>query len=235
MKSTVEEIRQRFDADVERFSNLETGQSATIDAPLAMAMVAETAAVVTPHATDLIDVGCGAGNYSLKVLQHVPNLNVTLIDLSQNMLDRAASRVGAATPGTVKTVQADIRDISLAPQSADLIVAAAVLHHLRTDEEWRTVFRQFYEALRPGGSIWIFDLVEHSVPEVQRLQWRMYGEYLSNFKDDAYRDHVFAYVEKEDTPKPLVFQLDLLREVGFQQVDVLHKHSCFAAFGARKQ
>src|SRR5687767_3928615 len=35
MKSTVEEIRQRFDADVERFSTLETGQSATVDAPLA--------------------------------------------------------------------------------------------------------------------------------------------------------------------------------------------------------
>jgi hypothetical protein len=31
-KSTLEEIRQRFDADVERFSNLETGQVATIDA-----------------------------------------------------------------------------------------------------------------------------------------------------------------------------------------------------------
>ena len=29
MKSTVDEIRLRFDADVERFSNLETGQSAT--------------------------------------------------------------------------------------------------------------------------------------------------------------------------------------------------------------
>jgi tRNA (cmo5U34)-methyltransferase len=28
MKSTVDEIRRRFDADVERFSNLETGQSA---------------------------------------------------------------------------------------------------------------------------------------------------------------------------------------------------------------
>ena len=32
MKSTVEEIRRRFDADVERFSNLETGQSATAEA-----------------------------------------------------------------------------------------------------------------------------------------------------------------------------------------------------------
>jgi hypothetical protein len=43
MKSTVNEIRQRFDVDVERFSNLETGQSATVDAPLAMALVAQAA------------------------------------------------------------------------------------------------------------------------------------------------------------------------------------------------
>ncbi len=42
-KSTVAEIRQRFDGDVERFSNLETGQSATVDAPLAMSLVTEAA------------------------------------------------------------------------------------------------------------------------------------------------------------------------------------------------
>ena len=58
-----------------------------------------------------------------------------------------------------------------------------------------------------------------------------YGEYLTGLKDDAYRDHVFAYVEKEDTPRPLLFQLDLLRQVGFAQVEVLHKNVCFAAFG----
>jgi tRNA (cmo5U34)-methyltransferase len=44
----------------------------------------------------------------------------------------------------------------------------------------------------------------------------------------------FAYVEKEDTPRPLLFQLDLLRQVGFGQVEVLHKRVCFAAFGAVK-
>jgi len=45
---------------------------------------------------------------------------------------------------------------------------------------------------------------------------------------------VFAYIEGEDTPRPLVYQLDLLREAGFAEVDVLHKNSCFAAFGALK-
>jgi hypothetical protein len=38
-KSTTEDIADRFDADVERFSNLETGQSATIDAPLSMQLI----------------------------------------------------------------------------------------------------------------------------------------------------------------------------------------------------
>jgi len=234
MKSTIEEIRQRFDNEVERFSNLETGQSATVDAPLCLALVAETAATITPHAKELLDIGCGAGNYSLKLLQQLPDLNVTLVDLSRNMLDRATERVGAATHGSVTAKQGDVRQLSFEPQSVDIILAAAVLHHLRTDDEWRAVFRQFYDVVRPGGSIWIFDLIEHTLPEVQRIQWRMYGEYLSRLKDGAYRDQVYAYIEREDTPRPLMFQLDLLREVGFSKVEVLHKHSCFAAFGAVK-
>src|SRR5213079_947017 len=99
MKSKVDEIRQRFDADVERFSNLETGQSATVDAPLAMALVAKAAAATTPHCRHVLDVGCGAGNYSLKLLEQLPNLDVTLIDLSQPMLDRATQRIKQATSG----------------------------------------------------------------------------------------------------------------------------------------
>jgi len=234
MKSTVDEIRQRFDGDVERFSNLETGQSATVDAPLAMALVAQAAAATTPSARHVLDVGCGAGNYTLKLLERLPNLDVTLIDLSQPMLDRARERVSRATTGRISTVQGDIREVKLADGEFDIVLAAAVLHHLRTDLEWQEVFTAFHRALRPGGSAWIFDLVESSIPAVQELMRRRYGEYLARLKDEAYRDHVFAYVEKEDTPRPLLFQLDLLRQVGFAQVEVLHKVVCFAAFGAVK-
>ena len=234
MKSTAEEIRQRFDADVERFSNLDTGQSATVDAPLAMALVAQAAAATTPHARHVLDVGCGAGNYTLKLLERLPNLDVTLIDLSQPMLERAASRVGQATAGRVTTIQSDIRDVELPDGEFDIVLAAAVLHHLRAGQEWEAVVAAFHRALRPGGSVWIFDLVESSIPAISGVMRQRYGEYLTRLKDDAYRDHVFAYVEKEDTPRPLVYQLDLLRRVGFAQVEVLHKHFCFAAFGAVK-
>jgi tRNA (cmo5U34)-methyltransferase len=64
--------------------------------------------------------------------------------------------------------------------------------------------------------------------------WQRYSAHLIGSKDEAYRDHVFAYIEREDTPRPLLVQLDLLRSVGFNAVEILHKNGCFAAYGAIK-
>jgi tRNA (cmo5U34)-methyltransferase len=234
MKSTVEEIRQRFDADVERFSSLETGQSATMDAPLVLELITSAAAGVTPGAKRLLDVGCGAGNYSLKMLEKVGGLDVTLVDLSGPMLQRAEERVSVVGARKVTAIQGDIRDIELGEGTFDLILAGAVLHHLRTEEQWAAVFGKFFRALAVGGSIWISDFIEHSLPAVQKEMMRRYGEYLAKLKDEKYRDQVLAYVEKEDTPKSLPFQMELLKRVGFREVEVLHKNSVFAAFGAVK-
>lgn len=232
MKSTPKQIEQRFDREVDRFSNLETGQSATIDAPLVLELISVAAAAVSPKAQSLLDVGCGAGNYTLKLLEKFPNLDVTLIDLSRPMLERAQARVTPVTSGSVNPIQGDIRGLKFADGSFDVIVAAAVLHHLRADAEWEAVFRNFHHWLRPGGSVWISDLVEHTFAGVQQMMWARYGEYLANLKDAAYRDAVFAYVAQEDTPKPVMFQIDMLREVGFERIEILHKNSVFAAFGA---
>jgi tRNA (cmo5U34)-methyltransferase len=231
MKSSVDEIRQRFDADVERFSTLETGQTATMDAPLVLELIAQAAAATTPGARALLDVGCGAGNYSLKLLERLPDMEVTLMDLSRPMLDRASQRVSVATGGRVVTAQADVREVELEAGQFDVIVAAAVLHHLRSDQEWEAVFSRFHRWLRPGGAVWISDYIEQDTPGVQRVMQKRFGEYLTQLKDEAYREKVFAYIEAEDSPRSLVFQLDMLRTAGFSQVDVLHKNGPFAAFG----
>lgn len=234
MKSTVDQIRRRFDADVERFSNLETGQSATIDAPLVLDLITATAAATNPRATRSLDIGCGAGNYTLKLLQRLPELAVTLIDLSAPMLERAVTRIGEVTSQPITTLQGDIRDIEFEAESFDIIMAAAVFHHLRGDDEWRSVFAKCYAALKPGGSIWISDLIEHDSPVVQAVMWQRYGDYLTQLKGEAYRETVYGYIAQEDTPRPLMWQLHLLKEAGFKTVEILHKNSVFAAFGAIK-
>jgi tRNA (cmo5U34)-methyltransferase len=233
-KSSVAEIRDRFDHDVDRFSNLETGQTAAVDASLALDLIARAAAATTPHARALLDIGCGAGNFTLKILQHLPQLDCTLIDLSANMLVRAKERVTAATTGIVRTLQEDIRQVELDANSVDVIVAAAVLHHLRDESEWRELFRNAHRWLRPGGSLWIFDLISHEIDAVHSVMWNGYGDYLAAFKGEEYRDQVFDYIDREDSPRPVLFQCELLREAGFGKIDILHKNTCFAAVGAVK-
>lgn len=99
---------------------------------------------------------------------------------------RAAERVGAVTTDSVVTLE-------LGGERFDVVLAGAVLHHLRGEAEWRAVFAKLYAELH---------------------------------------DLVFAEIAEQDTPRPLLFRLDLLRSVGFAGVEVLHETACFATFGA---
>jgi tRNA (cmo5U34)-methyltransferase len=233
-KAGNDEIRHRFDNDVERFSNLDTGQLTTIDAPLTMELCTSAAKYINPDAKDLLDVGCGAGNYTLKMLSKISDLNCTLNDLSMPMLLKAKERVGAQTNGVATIVQDDMRNLNLPNESFDIILAAATLHHLRDDNDWESVFSNMYRMLKPGGSFWISDLITHDSEPLNRLFYQKYSDYLDTLGGPDYRKKVLDYVAYEDTPRSLNYQTELLKKVGFKQVEVLHKNSYFAAFGGVK-
>ncbi len=233
-KATNEQIRERFDKDTERFSNLETGQQTIIDAPLTMDLCTEAAKYANPHATQLLDIGCGAGNYTLKMLGKVPNLHCTLNDLSMPMLQKAKERVAPQTAGTVTLIQDDMRNLDLPDNHFDIILAAATLHHLRDDSDWEFMLAKIYGWLKLGGSFWVSDLVTHQSELINNLFEDKYSAHLDALGGPEYRKKVWDYVRFEDTPRSLNYQLALLKKVGFSTVDVLHKNSSFAAFGGIK-
>ncbi len=230
-KATNEEIKQRFDQDVERFSNLDTGQLTTLDAPLTMELCTDAAKYIVPDAKELLDIGCGAGNYTLKMLSKIPDLNCTLNDLSLPMLERAKTRTSLQTNGTVTTIQLDMRELNLSEEHYDIVLAAATLHHLRTDEDWEHVFTKIYKALKPGGCFWISDLIKHDSDPLNALFQDQYGAYLESLGGPGYKQKVFDYIDYEDTPRSIEYQLGLMKRIGFRNVEILHKNMCFAAFG----
>ena len=233
-KSTVPEIRERFDNDVERFSSLDTGQSSTIDAPISLELITEAAKRWVPQAGNLLDIGCGAGNYTLKMLSKLRDLNCTLVDLSLPMLNRAYERVSKETRKNVEIIQGDIREVEIKENHFDIILAGAVLHHLRDDHDWEETFEKLFRLLKPGGCLMISDLIAQETKQINDYMWERYGNYLTASGGDAYRKKVFDYVEKEDSPRSMNYQLNLMKKVGFQSVEILHKNVCFGAFGGIK-
>ena len=43
----------------------------------------------------------------------------------------------------------------------------------------KAFFGNCFASLRPGGSLWISDLIEHTTPTIQAMMWQRYGEYLA--------------------------------------------------------
>lgn len=229
-KSTIQEIKERFDKDVERFSNLETGQTSTIDADISLELITAIAAKIKPWASNVLDIGCGAGNYTLKMLSKLPNLNCTLVDLSRPMLTRAYERVKENTSGKIEIIEGDIRVVPLPQNNYDIILAGAVLHHLRDEQDWKNVFEKLFNLLKSGGCLMVSDLIEQDSELISEYFRERYGEYLEKIGGPVYQKKVLDYIEKEDSPRSLNFQIELMKKVGFSKTEILHKNGCFAAF-----
>ena len=78
----------------------------------------------------------------------------------------------------------------------DVILAAAVLHHLRDDQDWESTFRKIFRLTAAGGSVWITDLVSHETGPVQSLMWKRYAEYLCSVGGESNKNKVFKYIAK---------------------------------------
>jgi tRNA (cmo5U34)-methyltransferase len=230
-KSPLEEIRARFDADVERFSNLETGQQAIPDAALILDLVACGSTLHLRPGSTVLDIGCGAGNFTLRVLAETGGLHCHLADLSGPMLERAHQRLNETGRAASVTIHhGDFRALDFPEGMFDAILAGAVLHHLRDDADWKAAFAGLYRWLKPGGRLYVSDLVCFDLPDIHAVMWTRYGDYLTRLGGDAYREKVFAYTDKEDSPRSLQFQVELLTATGFTHWDVLHRNSVFACY-----
>lgn len=228
-KSSIETIRQNFNEQVERFTNIETGQSTAIDSPLCMELVAQTTRAMSPDAQSVMDLGCGGGNYAVKLASQFPTANYTLIDLSEKMLVEAEKRVQALISGKIIAINADYKSIDFGYQCFDIITAGTTLHHLRTEREWESIFGRVYDALKRGGLFFVNDIVIGETPEIDAIMlngWR--SELQKNVPGEV--DFFMKKYETEDTPQTLNYQLNLMRDVGFSQTILLHKHFNFVTF-----
>lgn len=80
----------------------------------------------------------------------------------------------------------------------------------------------------------ISDLVIQETPAISAYTWERYGDYLETVSGKTYRQNVMNYIEREDSPRSVTYQMELMKRIGFRATEILHKNMCFAAFGGIK-
>lgn len=104
----------------------------------------------------VLDVGCGTGGGVVALREAVgPDGLVTGIDNSPAMLTRARRRVDDRGWTNVRLHLADVSRLPLGREEFD---AAIALSSLSAMPDVATAVRHVYDALRPGGRLFVFDV-----------------------------------------------------------------------------
>ena len=110
----------------------------------------------------LLDLGCGPGYLTLAIMHRYPELEITGLDVSPDMIKLAEKNLPR---GKVKLIVGDAAALPMADSSLDFIVSSASIHHFK---DAPAAFHETYRVLKPGGRFLMMDL-RRDAPQVVYL------------------------------------------------------------------
>ncbi len=160
----------------------------------------------------VLDLGAGTGALSEAVLLADGGVTVELIDIDPEMLAQARARLANFA------VRARFSGISfLGPlPPCDGASASLSLHHIRTLDAKRSLYRRIHEALRPGGTFVNADAAVPAEPSAQEEVLRQWVEHMVSCgigESEGY-EHLEQWAD-EDTYFPLEAELEAVEAAGF--------------------
>jgi ubiquinone/menaquinone biosynthesis C-methylase UbiE len=102
--------------------------------------------------TRLIEVGCGPGFYACRLSEELPNLTTVGIDLSESLIQRAASRARDLKLPNCSFRHADAHALPFASDSIDAVVVSRLFLIVPEKEG---VIREIFRVLKPEGRCFI--------------------------------------------------------------------------------
>jgi len=203
--------------------------------PKMVSMALDFLPFTTNQTIQALDLGVGTGFFAQKFLEKFPKAHVVALDGAASMIDLAKARLGSLA-SSVSFVVADFRDIGTAiskEKSFDVVLSSFALHHLSESEKLECL-KWIKSHLKPGG--WLLNadniIAETEEAETRFQKLRVEGivdratekndEHFSTFESTrAWLDKMEAL--EGDKPLKLSAELEIIKNAGFKNIDILWK------------
>lgn len=210
----------------------------------------------------ILELGSGTGIVTEFLVKHYPKANFTAVEGAERMVGQARSKsLLQRHEHRIEWILADYSSpvwLEGVKGPFHLVVSVDALHHLTHDRK-RSLYREIYDAMIPGGCFLISDHISSREPYYKDLQYSLWiKDILSRLKQVEKNSEVAAMLEKTykglenvsletvqkkftkglqregENPMPLMEHVDVMRRVGFDDVTVEYRYSNFAVISARK-
>ena len=175
----------------------------------------------------VLDLGAGTGLMAAFIAYSFPNARITMVDISNEMLERARARFELAGP----RFRFEVSDygVDRIQEKYDVIVSALSIHHL-SDEQKRSLFKRIYGALNDDGVFVNAEQFRCATPERHKFH---HERWITRVRELGVDDRDLAAAlerMKFDRAATLEDQLEWLRAAGFRDIDCAYKNLIFAVY-----
>jgi len=197
--------------------------------------------VASKSGSNVLDLGCGDGIVIHELLRIDDSIVATLIDGSEDMLNKAAERLkGFKNIHILKASLQEILDKKITLQNFNFIVSSLAIHHLSMQEKI-ALFRTIYSYLNVDGYFLNIDVVLAPTQPLEHWYLSLWKDWIAERKTilgiegTYYDDIIQRYKDNTDNkPDTLNEQLTALTSIGFKDVDCFYKYGIFTIYGGKK-
>jgi len=206
-------------------------------------MLDAIALCLTPQSRRILELGCGTGELTVKVLKQCSHAELVAVDYSPRMIDFVGAKLDAqGERDRVKTLQLDFgawandeADAEVGSQF-DAIISSLAIHHL-TDEMKGKLFQKIARSLSLGGQFWNADPLLPEFPELtdiyqqSRQRWaQKQGFDLEAVRSKIGKSDTQGY-SSQDQLATLDTHFQMLKEAGFSKTAAIWKYYNLSVFG----
>ncbi|MFB2976576.1 methyltransferase domain-containing protein [Microseira sp. BLCC-F43] len=198
---------------------------------------------IPPTAQRILELGCGTGELSLKILHRCPSAQIIALDYSPRMLQFAKNKIESAGYLNRWTgIEADFGDWTNEPDKInigigfDAGVSSLAIHHL-TNEMKLKLFQRIRESLNRKGVFWNADPILPESPalaavyQAVREEWAAFSRTtLAEIRAKIGKSAPHGY-SHPDQLATLDNHLQMLKTAGFETVAAPWKYYGLAVFG----
>lgn len=188
-------------------------------------------ASLTTYSPRILDLGAGTGLMAGYLINQYPNAHITLIDLSEGMLDIAKLRF--KNHSNVTYIAADYTKYDFTGHY-DLVISSLSIHHLE-DMDKKNLYNRIYTLLHKNG---LFINADQVLGNTKALDELYKSDWHSKVGASGLTAQALAAAHdrtKLDRMATLDEQLAWLRAAGFTDVDCVYKYFNFVVMLARKE
>jgi tRNA (cmo5U34)-methyltransferase len=194
-------------------------------------MTARLMDVMPPSPTRILELGCGTGNLTLKLLERFRSAQVTAVDAAPQMTEVTAARSGGSP--RLKTITAHFEDLDFPPASFDLIASAMSLHHVA---DKAPLYAQLFQWLSPRGSLRIADQLLGATDAIQARHWDLWLAFCREpgHCSEADIKSLIEHAAAHDHYEPLHAHFQYLFQAGFAAPDCVWRYAMYSVITAER-